>query len=452
MKLRRWISSSIPRLPQRRVVVTGLGAVSPLGLNAETSWQNVTEGRSGIGRDERDLHDNASGLPRLVARIPPSFQEDIGEGLESEIGSSVKGVRCILYALAAAEEAFRDARLNPADADVEWKNRAGVCVGTGIGSIDIIADAAKLIESKPRAYRRLSPYFVPRTLANLAAGHISMRHDLRGPNHACANACATGANSIGDAYRMIQRGDADTMVAGGTESCVHAISVAGFKQMRALGADSTATSRPFDRDRTGFVMGEGAAVLLLESLDHALDRGAQIYAEIRGYGMSADAHHVSAPSPDGNGAYRCMIGALNGSGVSVDEIDYINAHATSTPVGDEIEARAMSRFLRESSSRTLISSTKGATGHLLGAAGALEALFAVLAVRRNTIPPTLNVENVCDSISPLGLSIVGSSGVFQGGRLVTEEHETRSPIRAALSNSFGFGGTNASLLFASHGT
>ena len=439
-------------LPLHRVVITGIGMVSPLGVGVDRTWKRLMEGKSGVTHSSCGEED--SGLPRLAARVDDERWPAIQKSLESEIGSSVKNVRCILFALAAADEALRSSGIvNPENMGSDWLDRAGVCVGTGIGSIDVLADAANLVASKPKGHRRLSPFFVPKTLVNLAAGQISIRHGLRGPNHACANACATGANSIGDAFRFIQRGDADCMIAGGTEACIHPVSVAGFARMRALANEpnelATSASRPFDDSRNGFVIGEGAAVVVLERLDHAIERGAKIFAEIRGYGLSADAHHVSAPSSDGSGALRCMKAALSNSGVSPEDLVFINAHATSTPLGDDVEARAIARLLESRSEESrdedvVVSSTKGATGHLLGASGAIEAAFTAMSVRYGEIPQTLNLENLSEELAS---SCEASGFVIAGGR--SYEATRRRRIRAALSNSFGFGGTNASILLTS---
>lgn len=342
--------------------------------------------------------------------------------------------RFISYALCSADEALRDANWVP---DELGKEQTGVSIGGGIGSIPDIVDAAQLICEK--RLRRLSPYFIPRILINMAAGHVSIKYGFKGPNHAAVTACATGAHSIGDAMRMIQLGDADVMVAGGSESSIDAISIAGFCRLRALTTKYNSlpqqASRPFDCNRDGFVIGEGSGVMVLEELNHAKQRGAKIYAEVRGYGMSGDAHHITQPHSDGRGAIIAMTRALEQSGLHANQIDYINAHATSTPLGDAIEVNAIkSVFLDHATSGALaLSSTKGATGHLLGAAGSVEAIFTVLAIHRGVAPLTLNLDKpdpvFHDKFMPLNIS-------------------KKMPIRAALSNSFGFGGTNASLLFS----
>lgn len=344
--------------------------------------------------------------------------------------------RFIGYALCAADEALSDAKWAPSEQ--EQKEMTGVSIGGGTGSISDILDAAQMICEK--RLRRLSPFFIPRILINMASGHVSMRYGFQGPNHAAVTACATGAHSIGDAVRMIQFGDSDVMVAGGTESSIDALSIAGFCRSRALTTKYNScpqeASRPFDCGRDGFVIGEGSGILVLEELVHAKKRGAKIYAEVRGYGMSGDAHHITQPHMDGRGAILAMTRALKQSGLHPNQVDYVNAHATSTPLGDAIEANAIkSIFSDQATSGSLaLSSTKGAIGHLLGAAGAVEAIFAVLAIHHG--------------IAPLTLNLTRPDPVFSGGYMpLTASREM--PVRAALSNSFGFGGTNASLLFTS---
>ncbi|XP_058107332.1 3-oxoacyl-[acyl-carrier-protein] synthase, mitochondrial isoform X2 [Magnolia sinica] len=437
-----------PAILQRRVVVTGLGMVTPLGCGVETTWRRLIDGRCGIraltpgdlkmeGFDKETTLHTFEQLVSKVAAIVPSgtdegeFNEEIW--LRSKDHRSI--ARFIAYALCSSEEALRDANWMPSD--LEKKERTGVSIGGGTGSISDILDAAQMICEK--RLRRLSPFFIPRILINMAAGHVSMKYGFKVPNHAAVTACATGAHSIGDAARMIQFGDSDVMVAGGTESSIDALSIAGFCRSRALTTKYNSlpkeSSRPFDCDRDGFVIGEGSGIMVLEELEHARDRGAKIYAEVRGYGMSGDAHHITQPHTDGRGAILAMTRALGQSGIHPNQVDYVNAHATSTPLGDAIEASAIeSMFSDHATSGTLaLSSTKGATGHLLGAAGAVEAIFAVLAIHHGIAPPTLNLENpdpiFHDGFKPLSAPM-------------------KMPIRAALSNSFGFGGTNASLLFA----
>jgi 3-oxoacyl-[acyl-carrier-protein] synthase II len=336
----------------------------------------------------------------------------------------------IVYAVAAADQAIADAGLKLDS--IEAQERAGVLIGSGIGGLSGIADTSILLKEK--GPRRVSPFFIPGRLINLAGGYVSIKHQLKGPNNAVVTACATGTHAIGDAARIIALDDADVMVAGGTESPICRIALAGFAACRALSTgfndNPTKASRPYDKDRDGFVMGEGAGVVVLESYEHAKARGATIYAEIIGYGMSADAYHITAPAEDGDGAYRCMKAALKRAGVSPSEIDYVNAHGTSTPMGDEIELKAVERLFGNSSGRLAMSSTKSATGHLLGAAGAIEAIFAALAIRDNVVPPTLNLDN---------------PSVETAIDLVPHKAQKRD-INISLSNSFGFGGTNASLV------
>jgi len=336
----------------------------------------------------------------------------------------------IVYAMAAAKQALDDARWHPSTPDEQ--NSTGVIIGSGIGGIEGISETALLLAEK--GPRRVSPFFIPGRLINLASGYVSIAHGLKGPNHSVVTACSTGAHAIGDGARMIALGDADVMVAGGAESPVSRISLAGFAACRALSTSFNDTpekaSRPYDKDRDGFVMGEGAGVVVLEELDHARARGAAIYAEVIGYGMSGDAYHITSPSEDGDGAFRCMQAALKRAGVSAGEIDYINAHGTSTPVGDEIELRAAERLLGNQAGRVSMSSTKSAIGHLLGAAGAVEAIFTTLAIRDQVAPPTINLDNPSVE-TPIDL---------------VPHRARKREINVALSNSFGFGGTNASLV------
>ncbi|KAJ4981401.1 hypothetical protein NE237_032238 [Protea cynaroides] len=435
-----------PIVPQRRVVVTGLGMVTPLGCGVETTWKRLVQGDCGIralspedlkmdGFDKEMQVHTFDQLPSKVAAAVPcgtkpgEFNEDLW--LNSKDRSIA---RFIGYAMCSTDEALKDANWFPAEQDK--RERTGVSIGGGIGSISDIVDAAQMICEK--RLRRLSPFFVPRILINMAAGHVSMKYGFQGPNHAAVTACATGAHSIGDATRMIQFGDADVMVAGGTDSSIDALSIAGFCRLRALTTKYNSSpheaSRPFDCDRDGFVIGEGSGVMVLEELEHAQKRGAKIYAEIRGYGMSGDAYHITQPHTDGKGAILAMTRAVKQSGLHPDQVDYVNTHATSTPLGDMIEANAIKSIFSNhaTSSALAFSSTKGATGHLLGAAGAVEAIFAVLAIYQGIAPLTLNL-NHPDPIFHDGFMPLVSS--------------KEMPIRTALSNSFGFGGTNASLLF-----
>lgn len=414
----------------RRVVVTGLGMVTPLGCGVEPSWSRILAGESGAGPITSF---DASDLPARVAcnvlrgdGSNGSFNPD--DWMEPKEQRKVDDF--IIFAMAAATQALRDSGWNPQS--YEEQIATGVAIGSGIGGLGGIYEASLLL--KERGPRRLSPFFIPGRLSNLAAGYVSIEHGLKGPNHAVVTACSTGAHAIGDAARMIALGDAEVMLAGGTESAINRIGIAGFCACRAL---STAfndapekASRPYDKDRDGFVMGEGAGVVALEELDHARARGARIYAEIVGYGMSGDAYHITSPAEDGDGAYRCMQAALNRAGVRASDLDYINAHGTSTQVGDEIELRAVERLLANAPSRPAMSSTKSATGHLLGAAGAIEAIFSILAIRDQVVPPTINLDN---------------PSVETEIDLVPHKAKRRK-VDVALSNSFGFGGTNASLV------
>lgn len=418
----------------RRVVVTGLGMVTPLGCGVDASWAAVTSGASGISRVERfevsDLPCQVAGQVPRGSRAEGKFQHD--DWMEPK--ESRKVDEFIVFAVAAADMALEDAGWHPES--YEDQVATGVLIGSGIGGLEGIEDAAHTL--RDRGPRRISPFFIPGRLINLASGQVSIRHGLKGPNHSVVTACSTGAHAIGDASRLIMLGDADVMVAGGTESPVCRLAVAGFAACKALSThfnDRPAeASRPYDRDRDGFVMGEGAGIVVLEEREHALARGAKIYGEVIGYGLSGDAYHITAPAEDGDGAERCMRMALKRAGILADEIDYINAHGTSTQMGDEIELGAVERLVGNAAGRISMSSTKSATGHLLGAAGAVEAIFSLLAMRDNVAPPTLNLEN---------------PSVVTAIDLVPKTKRER-PIDVALSNSFGFGGTNASLVFRRH--
>ena len=422
----------------RRVVVTGIGLLTPLGQGAELVWQRILAGQSGAGRISAfDVTDWACQIacevPRIDGRggggpdVPGSFDPD--QTMSPKDRRRVDDF--ILYGIAAAEEAVRDSGWVPqTDEDRE---RTGVTIGSGIGGLGTIAETA--IELHEKGPRRVSPFFIPSALINLVSGQVSIRHGFKGPNHAVVTACATGAHAIGDATRMIKYGDADVMVAGGAEASVVPVGIAGFIACRAMstGFNDTPTkgSRPYDKGRDGFVMGEGAGIVVLEELEHALARGAKIYAEVIGYGMAGDAYHITAPAEDGDGGFRAMKAAIKDAGISPADIDYINAHGTSTPLGDEIELRAVERLLGEAAGRATMSSTKSATGHLLGAAGAIEAAFACLAIRDQIAPPTINLDD--PSVETL-IDLV--------------PHKAKPmKIDIALSNSFGFGGTNASVLF-----
>lgn len=414
----------------RRVVITGMGLVTPVGSGVEASWTNLLAGQSGARRvEEFEVSDITCQIANFVprgAQTEGKFNPD--DWMEPKEQRKVDDF--IVYAVAAADQAITDSGLK--FQTPETQERAGVLIGSGIGGLSGIADTSLLLKEK--GPRRVSPFFIPGRLINLAGGYVSIKHQLKGPNNAVVTACATGTHAIGDAARIIALDDADVMIAGGTESPICRIALAGFAACRALSTgfndNPTKASRPYDRDRDGFVMGEGAGVVVLESYEHAKARGAKIYAEIIGYGMSSDAYHITAPAEDGDGAYRCMKAALKRAGVDPSEIDYVNAHGTSTPMGDEIELKAVERLFGNSSGKLAMSSTKSATGHLLGAAGAIEAIFSALAIRDNIVPPTLNLDN---------------PSVETAIDLVPHKAQKRD-INIALSNSFGFGGTNASLV------
>ena len=422
----------------RRVVVTGIGLLTPLGQGTELTWQRILAGESGAGRISAfDVTDWACQIACEVPRVDGrgGGGPDIPGSFDPDLTMSPKDRRrvddFILYGIAAAEEAVRDSGWVPqTDEDRE---RTGVTIGSGIGGLGTIAETA--IELHEKGPRRVSPFFIPSALINLVSGQVSIRHGFKGPNHAVVTACATGAHAIGDATRMIKYGDADVMVAGGAEASVVPVGIAGFIACRAMSTGfndaPTKGSRPYDKGRDGFVMGEGAGIVVLEELEHALARGAKIYAEVIGYGMAGDAYHITAPAENGDGGFRAMKAAIKDAGISPADIDYINAHGTSTPLGDEIELRAVERLLGEAAGRATMSSTKSATGHLLGAAGAIEAAFACLAIRDQIAPPTINLED--PSVETL-IDLV--------------PHKAKPmKIDIALSNSFGFGGTNASVIF-----
>ena len=415
----------------RRVVVTGMGMLTPLGCGVETTWQRLLKGESGAKRIDRfDVSDIACQIACSIPRGDGSdgtFNPD--QWMEPKEQRKVD--EFIVYAMCAARQALDDAGWRPQS--YEDQTNTGVLIGSGIGGIEGIADMAVTLHEK--GPRRVSPFFIPGRIINLASGFVSIEFGLKGPNHAVVTACSTGAHAIGDAARMVALGDAEVMVAGGTESPVNRIALAGFAALRALSTgfndDPKRASRPYDKDRDGFVMGEGAGAVVLEALDHAKARGARIYAELTGYGLSGDAYHITAPSPDGDGAFRCMSMAIKRAGISVGDIDYINAHGTSTPLGDEIELGAVQRVVGNAAGRISMSSTKSCIGHLLGAAGAVEAIFSILAIRDRVAPPTINLDNPSVE-TPIDLV----------------PHVARKrDIDTALSNSFGFGGTNASLIF-----
>ena len=413
----------------RRVVVTGIGMVTPLGSTAPVTWSNLIAGKNGAARVENfDVSDLAAQIACQIKRgdgTNGTFNPD----LTMEPKEQRKVDDFIIYAMAAADEALNDAGWHPkADQD---QFRTGVLIGSGIGGLDGIVEAGYTLRDK--GPRRVSPFFIPGRLINLASGQVSIRHGLKGPNHSVVTACSTGAHAIGDAARLIALDDADVMVAGGTESPICRMSLAGFAACRALSTEFNdrpqQASRPYDRDRDGFVMGEGAGIVVLEEYEHAKARGATIYAEVIGYGLSGDAYHITAPSEDGDGAFRCMTAALKRAGVSPGDLDYVNAHGTST-MADTIELGAVERLMGNEASRLTMSSTKSATGHLLGAAGAIEAIFSLLAIRDGVVPPTLNLDN------PERETVVD----------LVPHVAKKKEVNVALSNSFGFGGTNASLV------
>ncbi len=414
----------------RRVVVTGLGMVSPLACGVEESWTRILTGASGAGTITRF---DASALATTYACEVPR-----GDGSDGSFNPddwmAPKEARkvddFILYGIAAAAQAVADAGWTPEDEAA--RKRTGVMIGSGIGGLQTIAETANLIRDK--GPKRVSPFFIPGSLINLISGQVSIRFGFKGPNHSVVTACSTGAHAIGDAARLIQWGDAEVMVAGGAESAICEIGIAGFNACKALSTkradDPKTASRPYDADRDGFVMGEGAGVVVLEELEHARARGAKIYAEVLGYGLSGDAYHITAPSEDGDGAFRSMTAAVNRAGITPDAIDYINAHGTST-MADVIELAAVERLLGDAAARATMSSTKSSIGHLLGAAGAVEAIFSILAIRDQMAPPTINLDTPAVE-TPIDLA---------------PNAARRREINVALSNSFGFGGTNASLIF-----
>jgi len=415
----------------RRVVVTGMGIVSPLGCGVEPTWENILAGKSGAKRiDDFRVDDIAC---QIAHRVPLG---DTADGkFNADDWMDVKDQRkvdpFIVYAMAAAKQAIDDAGVEPRTQ--EEQERTGTLIGSGIGGLGGIYETSVILHEK--GPRRVSPFFIPGRLINLASGYVSIRFCLKGPNHSVVTACSTGAHAIGDSWRLIAMGDADVMVAGGAESCVNRIALAGFAACRALSTNFNDRpemgSRPYDKDRDGFVMGEGAGVVVLEEYERAKARGAKIYGEVVGYGLSGDAYHITAPSEDGDGGFRAMQAAVKRAGISPGDIDYINAHGTSTPLGDEIELGAVTRLLGDAAPKAAMSSTKSAIGHLLGAAGAVEAIFSLLAMRDSIAPPTLNLDN------PSVESVIN----------LVPHKPLKKEIDVALSNSFGFGGTNASLIF-----
>ncbi len=422
----------------RRVVVTGLGLVTPLGQGVEDVWSRLLSGESGANKIENfETEDLAC---RIACQVPrkdgrAGGGEDKPWAFDPDASVSPKDQRrmdeFIVYAVAAADEAIRDSGWAPEDD--EARNRTGVMIGSGIGGLQTMYDAS--VELYEKGPRRIGPFVIPSMLINLASGHVSIRHGFKGPNHSVVTACSTGAHATGDAARLIRSGDADVMIAGGAEAAICRLGIAGFVGCRALSTGYNDTpqiaSRPYDEGRDGFVMGEGAGILVLEEYEHAKARGAKIYCEVSGYGLSGDAHHITAPAEDGDGGYRAMQAALKAADLSPADIDYVNAHGTSTPLGDEIELRAVERLWGNAAADLVMSSTKSSIGHLLGAAGAVEAAFSVLAIRDGVCPPTINLDKPSVD-TPINLAA---------------NKKVEKPIKAALSNSFGFGGTNASVVF-----
>lgn len=421
----------------RRVVVTGLGIVSPLGCGVEPVWKRLLSGQSGVKPIE---HFDASDLASRIAGIVPR-KDGRGGGADDPHAFDPDATMApreqkridefILYGIAAADQAIEHSGWK-AETD-EQAERAGVMIGSGTGGLSTIYETSVLLNE--RGPRKISPFVIPGIIINLISGQVSIRHGLKGPNHSVVTACSTGAHAIGDAARMIKYGDADMMVAGGAEAAICRLGVASFVAARAMSTGFNDTpekaSRPYDKDRDGFVMGEGAGVLVLEEYESAKARGATIYAEVAGYGLSGDAFHITAPAEDGNGGYRSMRAALKDAGLEPSDIDYVNAHGTSTPKGDEIELRAVERLFGDAAGDIVMSSTKSSIGHLLGAAGAVEAIFSILAIRDGMCPPTLNLDNPSMD-TPINLA---------------PHTAVAKPVKAALSNSFGFGGTNASVIF-----
>ncbi len=420
----------------RRVVITGIGLVTPLAGNRDATWERLLAGKSGANRIE---HIKVDDLPcKIACLVPRADGRGGGAGdahaFDPDKTLSAKEQRrvddFIVFGMAAADEAIADSGFKAETQ--EQQERAGVLIGSGIGGLNTIEANSLLLERE--GPRKISPFFIPSALINLVSGQVSIRHKLKGPNHAVVTACATGAHAIGDAARLIVHGDADVMVAGGAEAAICRLGMAGFCASRALSTAYNDTpekaSRPYDKDRDGFVMGEGAGVVVLEEYEHAKARGAKIYAEVKGYGLSGDAHHITAPSEDGDGGFRAMTAALKDAGLAAGDIDYVNAHGTSTPLGDEIELKAVERLFGKSASKLSLSSTKSAIGHLLGAAGAVETIFCALAIRDGVIPPTLNLDN------PSVETAID----------LTPHKAKKRAVKAAMSNSFGFGGTNAAVI------
>ncbi len=427
---------------KRRVVVTGFGAVSPLGLSAKETWSQALAGKSGIARTTRfeltDCPVTISGevkgfdVTRSVGPFYPTSSTPVTQAANSKDARRVG--RFVHFALAAGLEAYGDSGLDSIRSKID-PTRMGINIGAGMGGLPEIEDVHN--EFLAKGYRRVTPFFIPQVIANIASGQLSILLNLQGPNLCNVTACSSSAHSLGESFRQIQRGDVDVMITGGAEAVICKMGIAGFAAMRALSTrndDPEKASRPFDKDRDGFVMSEGSAVLVLEELEFAKKRGAQIYGEILGYGLSGDAYHMTSPSPEGEGGRRAMAMAIQDAGLNPEQIGYINAHGTSTPSGDIEEARAIARLFPQGKDHLHISSTKSMTGHLLGAAGALESMFSILAIRESRIPPTINLDSL-------------DAGCVESGFNFTAHHAVEKKLNFSLSNSFGFGGTNASLIF-----
>ena len=420
-------------MTKRRIVITGIGAVTPLASTIEATWKKLINGQSGLGNIT--IFDPTESPCKIAGEVKLVIEGQINSDLFNidqyiEMKEQRKMDRFIHFAIAAAEQAIADSGYKPLDEEAQY--RTGVMIGSGIGGLPMIEKT--VLHMKEKGIRKISPFFIPASLINLASGHVSIRHGYMGPNHATVTACASGSHAIGDSARMIEHGDVDVMICGGAESAICEVGIGGFAAMRALSTNfndnPSAGSRPWDKDRDGFVMGEGSGILVLEEYEHAKKRGAKMYAEIIGYGLSGDAYHVTAPEACGRGAARAMQQALARAGINVDQVDYINAHGTSTPLGDEIEVGAVKKVFGDHAYKLSMSSTKSSTGHLLGAAGSVEAIFSALAIRDSVAPPTLNLDNPSDSCDI---------------DLVAKVAKNRK-IDIVMSNSFGFGGTNACVI------
>lgn len=420
---------------KRRVVVTGIGAITPLSAKIENGWKKLINSESGLGNitifDAKDCACTIAGEVKMAAEGQENNEDLFDVNKFIDIKEQKKMDRFIHFAIAAADQAIADSGW-VAQSD-EQRYRTGVMIGSGIGGLPMIEKT--VINMKEKGVRKISPFFIPASLINLSSGQVSIKHNFMGPNHACVTACASGSHAIGDSMRMIQYGDVDVMVCGGAESSICEVGIGGFGALRALSTNFNdnpkAGSRPWDKDRDGFVMGEGAGILVLEEYEHAKNRGAKIYAEIVGYGISGDAYHITAPESTGRGAAQAMRMALKNAEIAPEKIDYINAHGTSTPLGDEIEVLAVKNVFKDHAYKLSMSSTKSSIGHLLGAAGSVEAIFSILAIQNNVAPPTLNLENPSENCD---IDLVAKTA-------------KQKNIEYALSNSFGFGGTNASLIF-----